>query len=290
MTTTVAGTDTKRATLEWAGAMALSGTIGVAVVESGAAAPAVAFARCLVGGLLLALWCAWKGWFRLSARDLRLAALGGVLLVANWVLLFASYSHSSVSVATVVYHTQPFLLLALAGVVLGERIRGRDLGHGAIAFAGVVLISLGGQGMDGQPVDLVGIALALGAAALYAGASLVAKQLSHVKPHLVAAVQCAVGTLVLAPALLITPLPPVGSGWLWLLVLGAVHTALMYVLMYSSIGVLPTATVALLSFLYPAVALIVDVAVYGHHVSLLESLGILAIVAGALAHKLPTRP
>ncbi|WP_246843034.1 DMT family transporter [Allokutzneria sp. NRRL B-24872] len=289
MTTTITAPNTKRATLEWAGAMALSGTIGVAVVESGAAAPAVAFARCLVGGLLLALWCAWKGWLSLSARDLHLAALGGVLLVANWVLLFASYSHSSVSVATVVYHTQPFLLLGLAGVVLGEKVRGRDLGHGAIAFAGVVLISLGGQGMNGKPVDVVGIALALGAAALYAGASLVAKQLSHVKPHLVAAVQCAVGALVLAPALLFTPLPAFGPGWWWLLVLGVVHTALMYVLMYRSIGVLQTATVALLSFLYPAVALVVDVVVYAHHVTLVEALGMLAVLVGALAHKLPSR-
>lgn len=269
--------------------MALSGTIGVVVLESGADAPAVAFARCAVGGLLLLVWCAARGWLRpdalttaLSRRDLGLAVLGGVLLVGNWVLLFASYSLSSISVSTVVYHTQPLLLVGLAALLLGERFTRGQLGRAGIAFAGVAMISLGARGSGGAGVRFEGIALALAAALLYAGASLVAKRLTHVRPHLLAAIQCTVGTVLLAPALAITPLPSTVDGLLWLALLGSVHTALMYVLMYSSIGRMPTAAVALLSYLYPVVAVLVDVLAYGHRVTLLEAAGMAAVLLAAV--------
>lgn len=286
-TTPDTGTD-RAALLRWSGAMALSGTIGATVVESGASAPVVAFARCLIGGLLLAAWCAARGWLRpgrlrITRRDLGLAVLGGVLLVGNWVLLFASYALSSISVATVVYHTQPLLLVGLAALLLGEKIVPSQAVRALIAFTGVVLISLGAQGIDGEPVRPAGIALALGAATLYAGASLIAKRLAHIRPHVLAAIQCGVGVLMLAPVLAVAALPPLGVGWLWLGLLGSVHTALMYVLMYSSIGRLPTGIVAVLSYLYPVVALAVDVLAYQHHVRPAEAVGILAVLGAALA-------
>ncbi len=275
-----------RPLLQWSAAMALSGTIGAVVLESGAAAPAVAFMRCLVGGLLLVVWAGSRGWlhtWRPTRRDLLLAVLGGVFLVGNWVLLFASYALSSISVSTVVYHTQPLILVGLAAAFLGERISKNHLVRAGIAFGGVALISLSAHGEDGKPVKLAGIGLALGAALLYAGASFVAKQLKHVRPHLLAAVQCAVGAVLLAPALLVTPLPTTTSGLLWLILLGTVHTALMYVLIYASIGKLPTTTVALLSYLYPVVAVLVDIAFYGHRPSWPEGLGMLAVLAAAVA-------
>lgn len=37
-----------------------------------------------------------------------MAVLGGVALVANWVLLFEAYSHASIAVATVTYHIARF--------------------------------------------------------------------------------------------------------------------------------------------------------------------------------------
>ncbi|WP_158894938.1 DMT family transporter [Amycolatopsis anabasis] len=277
-----------RALLKWSAAMALSGTIGAVVLESGAAAPAVAFARCFVGGLLLVLWCLARGWFRpwtLTRGDLGLAVLGGLFLVGNWVLLFASYALSSIAVSTVVYHTQPLLLVGLAALLLREKIGRGALARAGIAFAGVALISLSAQGVDGEPVRPEGIALALGAAVLYAGASLIGKRLDHVRPHLLAAIQCATGAVLLAPALLLTPLPSTPDGLLWLVLLGAVHTALLYVLIYGSIGKLPTGTVALLSYVYPVVAVLVDVLAYGHRIGWLEGLGMAAVLLAALAKR-----
>ncbi len=268
--------------------MALSGTIGAVVVESGADAPAAAFARCLIGGLLLVVWSSARGWLLptlrgLSMRDLTMIVLGGVLLVLNWVLLFTSYALSSISVGTVVYHAQPLLLVGLAAALLGERITRSHLLRAVIAFGGVAAISLGAEGSDGQPVRLSGIALALAAATLYAGATLIAKRLAHLRAHVVAAVQLTTGTVLLAPVLLFTPLPSDAAGLGWLLLLGTVHTAVMYVLMYSSVGRLPTGTVAVIAYLYPVVAVIVDSVAYGHRVTLVEGVGMLAILLAALA-------
>lgn len=284
-TSTEAGT--RGPLVRWTAAMAMSGTIGAVVMQSGASAPAAAFARCLVGGLVLAIWATARGWLRpstlgLTRLELGLILLGGVLLVVNWVLLFASYALSSISVSTVVYHTQPLLLVGLAALLFGEKITNGHLMRAFVAFGGVVAISLGARGVGGEPVLLSGVALALSAAMLYAGASLVAKRLSQVRPHVVAAIQLTVGAVLLAPALLFTPLPPV-HGLGWLLLLGTVHTAVMYVLMYSSIGRLPTGTVAVVSYLYPVVAVIVDVLAYGHRITPVEGAGMVAVLLAALS-------
>ncbi|MGW2939234.1 EamA family transporter, partial [Streptomyces sp. NPDC001156] len=53
---------------------------------------------------------------------LGLAVLGGVFIVFNWVLLFQAYENTSISVATVVYHTQPFYVVLLGALLFRERL------------------------------------------------------------------------------------------------------------------------------------------------------------------------
>jgi drug/metabolite transporter (DMT)-like permease len=73
-----------------------------------------------------------------------------------------------------------------------------------------------------------------------------------------------------------------GGGWGWLVGLGFIHTGLMYVLMYAAYAKLPTAKIAVLAFTYPAVAMGVDWAVYGHHIGLVQALGVPLIVLASL--------
>ena len=102
--------------LEMLAAMALSGTIGFFVVESGQSVWNVVFFRCLFGALSLFAYCWAKGLllpWRFTTRTLGLAVLSGVAIVLNWVLLFSSYEHASISIATAVYNTQPFFLILM---------------------------------------------------------------------------------------------------------------------------------------------------------------------------------
>ena len=103
-------------------AMALSGTIGLLVVESGLPPLWVVWLRCGFGGLGLAAWV-WGAhcWLRPTRGEWAWLAVGGLALVLNWVLLFAAYPRASISVATAVYNTQPFMLVGLGMLLFGER-------------------------------------------------------------------------------------------------------------------------------------------------------------------------
>ena len=69
--------------------------------------------------------------------------------------------------------------------------------------------------------------------------------------------------------------------WSILLTLGLVHTGGMYVLLYGAIQKLPTALTGALSFIYPIVAIGVDWVAFDHQLSVLQWLGVAAILLAA---------
>ncbi|HBN5892519.1 DMT family transporter [Serratia marcescens] len=264
-------------------AMTISGTVGWPVLVLGQPPATVVFWRCAFGALAMLATCAALGQLKQGAinrRQLSFAILGGIALVLNWTLLFAAYAHASIAVATVTYHVQPFMLVALGALLFGEKLTANRLGWLLLAFAGMVLIVTGRQNGGGDDY-LLGVALALGAALMYAIAAAIVKQLAALPPQLIVLIQLTVGALVMAPfAGLATP-PAAPIDWLLLATLGLVHTGLMSTLLYGAIQKIPTSLVGALSFIYPAVAIVVDWAAFGHRLSLLQLLGTLAILGAA---------
>ncbi len=283
---------TTRGVLEMGSAMSLLGSIGYFVLLSGLAPLDVVFWRCGFGLLTLALICTVLGlWRRPTAREFGLAVLGGVAIVLNWVLLFGAYSRASVAVATAVYNLQPFLLMGLGVVFFGERLSAARLAWVGLAFAGVLLIvqARPSAGYVGGNFSL-GVAMALAAAALWAVAAVVAKRLTGMAAPLIALIQVGVGLLMLAPFADFGHLPQTALGWMPLVVLGVVHTGLMYALMYAGVQRLPTALQGGLSFLYPVVAIAVDRVALGHALAPLQWLGAAAILVGAAGLVRASRP
>ncbi|MFI6339465.1 DMT family transporter [Streptomyces sp. NPDC050535] len=280
-------TQESKGTAQLTAAMVLSGTLGVFVVESGASPFNVVFFRVLFGALALGGYALARGYFQhhgLTPRKLGLIALGGVFIVFNWVLLFQSYENTSISVATVVYHTQPFYVVLLGALLFRERLTAAKVGWIGVAFAGLVLVS-GIRPADftgGDTAYLLGIGQALLAAVLYGLATLVTKRVTGVRPHLIALVQVLLGIPLLLPLADFGAMRGTGAGWGWLAGLGLIHTGLMYVLLYSAYARLPTAKIAVLAFTYPAVAMVADWAVYGHHIGVVQALGVPLIVLASL--------
>ncbi|ROL74252.1 EamA family transporter [Pseudomonas protegens] len=276
---------TRRGSLEMTAAMLISGTIGWFVLVSGQPVLDVVFWRCLFGAATLLLICGAFGFLRkniLTRRTLILAVLSGVAIVGNWVLLFGSYSRASIAIGTAVYNVQPFILVALGALFLGEKITPQKLFWLCLSFAGMLAIvsAHGAQGETGNDY-LLGIALALGAALLYAFAALLIKRLSGTPPHLIALIQVCTGVLLLAPWANLGAPPQQATAWASLLTLGIVHTGVMYVLLYGAIQKLPTALTGALSFIYPIAAIFVDWLAFGHRLGLLQWVGVGAILLAA---------
>ncbi|MGW6361316.1 DMT family transporter [Streptomyces sp. NPDC055092] len=278
----------KKGAIELTLAMVLSGTLGVFVIESGASPFNVVFFRCLFGTAALGLYCLVRGFFKnhgFTAKKLGLAALGGVFIVFNWAFLFESYEGTSISVATVVYHTQPFYVVLLGALLFRDKLTATKFGWLAVAFIGLILVagvSASELTGSGDSSYLAGLGYALLAAVFYAISTVITKRVTGVRPHLVALVQLVLGIFLLLPFTSLGEMKGMGGDWGWLVGLGLIHTCVMYVLMYSAYQKLPTAKIAVLAFVYPAMAMLMDWAVYGHSVSLLQALGIPLIVAASL--------
>ncbi|NZA27101.1 DMT family transporter [Luteimonas sp. SJ-92] len=273
-----------RGTIEMSVAMAILGTIGWFVVVSGRPPQDVVFWRCVFGAATLLVVCAARGLLRggLPWRTLGLAALGGAAIVANWLLLFAAFPRASISVATAVYNTQPFMLVALGALLFGERLTMAGVAWLGAAFVGVVLIvqARPDAGYVG-PGFVSGVLLALGAAFLYALAAIVAKKLDGTPPHLVALVQVGVGVVLLAPFADFSDLPAGARSWGALVALGVIHTGLMYILLYGAIQKLPTRLTGSLTFIYPVAAIAVDALAFGHRLQPAQLLGAAIILVAA---------
>lgn len=275
----------RRGSLEMIVAMLISGTIGWFVLVSGQPVLEVVFWRCVFGAGALLVICASLGLLKsgvISRGTVLLAIVSGVAIVGNWVLLFASYSRASIAIGTAVYNVQPFLLVGLAAVFLGEKITLAKLSWLGMAFVGMLaIVSAHGNGQSSGSDYLLGIALALGAALLYALAALIIKRLSGTPPHLIALIQVSTGIVLLAPWVKLGGLPAELPALASLLTLGIVHTGLMYVLLYSAIQRLPTALTGALSFIYPIAAILVDWFAFGHRLAPLQWLGVALILLAA---------
>lgn len=268
-------------------AMLISGSIGVFVLLSGQPVTDVVFWRCLVGALTLFILTRLSGNWRshLTLKVIVVAALGGVALVLNWLLLFAAYSRLSIGLATLVYNTQPLMLVLMSMLFLGESVTRAKWYWLLAAFGGMALV-LSGQ-LTGSHHDgwLLGIAMALGAAFFYALTALITRRLKGVPPQQIALVQVSVGVLMLLPVAHFS-FSPTPFQWSILVLLGVLHTGVMYQLLYGAIQKLPTPVTGSLSFIYPLVAIAADQWVFGHTLSLHQMAGGALILLAAAGNNL----
>lgn len=267
-------------------AMIISGSIGAFVLLSGLPVTDVVFWRCLIGALTLLVFIVLsrQPFSRLTRFTLALAVIGGAALVVNWLLLFAAYSRISIGMATVVYNTQPFMLVMM-GMVLGERVSAVKWGWLLLAFGGVVILLSSELTPAHEEGLTTGVLLALGAAFSYALTAIIARKLHPLPAQHIAFIQVLVGVVMLLP-LVHAPELTASFPWRYLLILGIVHTGIMYQLLYSAIQKLPTPVTGSLSFIYPLVAMVVDYLVFHHALSAVQLLGGMLILFAAAGNNL----
>ncbi|MFT4021159.1 MAG: DMT family transporter [Acinetobacter sp.] len=288
-------TEKQIGTIQLTVAILLSGTIGYFVIESGQSPINVVLIRCIIGSICLIAYCLYAKLFNtayLTSKNLGLMIVVGLSIVLNWIALFSAYQYASIGVTTTIYHVAPFIVFFVGAFLFKEGIRRSRLIWLLIAFVGVIFIGdPESQNIAVGRTYILGCGLALIAATLYAMATLASKFINNVPPHIIALSQMLIGVVVLSPFAEFKQF--FGTTlWQWncLFILGIVHSAFMYILIYASYKKLQTATIAILSYIYPVVAVIVDYLAFGHVFSTLQIIGGILILTAGLCGTLHLNP
>lgn len=260
----------------------LLGTVGLFVDKSGQPPLADVFYRCLVGFAALLAYAAAAGRLdelRLDRAALRVALSSGTLMVINWTLFFAALQRTSIAVATLVFHVQPLWVMAWGMLVLGEPRSARRVLAALLALVGLGLAV--GPSILARPGDgyLLGIGFALLASLCYSAVTLIARAQRRMSGFALASWQCGIGACVLAWWPSVHGVPHEPAAWLWMAGLGLLPTASAYVLLYSGMRVLQAGQIAVLQFVYPITAILVDRIAFGHRLDALQWLGVAAMGA-----------
>lgn len=262
----------------------LLGTLGVFVEEAGASPLTAVWFRCTFGLLAMLAWGAATGRLgelRLRGRLLAAAAIAGMLVVFNWATFFAAIQFTSIGVATVVVHVQPVWVLLIGAWWWREKVSPRQAVAVGVALLGLALASGVVDGLlDGGAAAIdrrqwIGLLLCLAGSLSYAVVTLLAKAAQRAGSYAFTTWQCGVGAVLLAWWPWLNGWPPMGPAWSWLIGLGVLHTGLAYVLLYAGMARLPTARIAVLQFVYPGAAVLVDLLVYGRALSFPQTIGVL---------------
>lgn len=264
----------------------LLGTVGVFVEEARQHPLVTVLFRCAFGALALLAWglaTGRMGELRVRGRSWPVVVATGVLMVMNWALFFAAIPRTSIGVATIVFHIQPVWIMLFGTLVLREAVAPRQVAAMLAALLGLVLTTglLGGDAAAWGPDHVSGLLMCLAGSLCYAAVTILAKTEKVVTPFALAWWQCAVGTVLLLWVPLVHGWPQAPSSWVWLAGLGVLHTGLAYAILFAGMARLTLGRIAVLQYVYPLTAIVLDWAVYGRALGAVQLAGV-GLMAGAL--------
>ena len=269
--------------------MCIFSTIGIVRKYIPLPSSIVALARAVIGAVFLLIVIAFrKQPIRIPAgkKNPVLLLLSGFALGMNWILLFESYSHTSVATATLCYYLAPILVILASPLVLGEKLTVRKGMCAAAALIGMVLVSGVTDGSSGGLRDWKGILFGLGAAVLYASVVLLNRKIGPMDAFDKTFSQLTIAAVLLLPYVFLTEdmsaLQISPAGWILLAVAGIVHTGIAYSLYFKSISHLPAQTSALLSYIDPILAVLLSVLVLRESMSIAAGMGAAMILGAAI--------
>lgn len=271
----------------------LIGTVGAAVVASGLDAITIVFWRSVIGALFLAIWCFGRKILpdsSLTYRSVWIGVIAGVSLVLSWAAFFEGILRTSISTATILFHTQPFWIVLIGAVVWKERISIAQIVWLCVAFVGVALAS--NLSLSANDIDerwLTGVLILLGGALVYAITAVAGKELKDQRGEVTTLIQTIAGTMIFAPFVNFDQHIALPS-WGLLLMIGVLQTGVAWVLVYSALPKVTTPMIAVLSFSNPLTAIFTDWFFYDRLIGPTQTLGMGLIVLGTLGIKLGWQP
>lgn len=282
-----------KAKIELTSAFLIWGSIGVFVKMIPLNSGVVAFDRSLVGMLFLLLVKLFLGRkidFEAMKSSFWLLGLNGALLGINWILLFESYNYTSVATSTICYNLGPMIVVMLSPIVFRERLTVVKVLCVLSALFGVACVSgVFSQSGIGEK-GLLGVALGLAAAVVYAMTVILNKRLDKVEPLDKAITQFAFSTVTMfiyclfvtkASELQFT-VPTV----VLLIIVGVVHTGVAYTIYFKSLPNVTSQNVAVFAYIDPVVAVVLSALVLKESLNAFTVLGAALVIASAIISEL----
>lgn len=268
--------------------MTVFGTIGLFVRNIPLPSGEIALYRAILAAILIGFFLIitkQKIPFEKIKKEIPLLVLSGVAMGFNWILLFEAYEYTTVSVATLSYYFAPVIVTVACPILFKEKMTVKQWICFVMSTLGIVLITGIGDLSQGSS-HIKGILFGLGAASLYATVILLNKFIKNVDGIHRTFLQFLAAIGVLIPYVLLTDginLKTLsGKGWIFLLIIGLVHTGITYCLYFSSLKELPGQKAAILSYIDPLVAVLISVVVLNEKMTPMQVIGGLLILGFTL--------
>ncbi len=201
-----------------------------------------------------------RRFFHIKRRDLRTMMLMGCMMALSQACYVAAIASAGVSVSTLIaICAAPVIIVLLSALFTRERLTPMTLIALLAALGGTALLVTTGSHADGGTVSLAGVLFAFLSACGYAGFIFCGRLLtSSYHPLQISSVSFGTGALLLLVCASSTKLVIVypGGGWLMLLYLGCVPTALGYGLFQVGIRSLSATVASIVTMCEPLTAAI----------------------------------
>lgn len=202
--------------------------------------------------------------------------LSGIALGGNWIFLYQSYDHTTLTNATLGYYFAPVFVMILSPFVLKEQLSVKKMVCIGVAIIGMLLIVGNGISASGTD-DLLGIFFGLAAAAFYAALMLLNKFIHHMGRLEITIIQLGLTALLLLPYVFFTEgfgiFGVSGSSVPFIIILGIVNTGIGFWLFFSGMQKLKGQSIAMLSYVDPFVAILISAMILQEQMSIVQMLG-----------------
>lgn len=215
--------------------------------------------------------------------------LMGITGVSGYYVFFNySLMYTSASSGALIQGFIP-ICIALSGVFfLKERLSGVQITGICLSFIGVVLVGLIGADDQGEKSSLTGNLLMMVAALCWTAYTLVSRKLKHLNPIIITFWSGCIGTAILLPLAIYEfsqwnePVQIGLKGWLALIYLGAISSALCYLMYNKALEKLPAALVGNFLNLDILIGVLIAVLFLQEQVSIVQVAGGLFILSGLI--------
>lgn len=245
----------------------------------------IVFTRSLIGSLCLILIFLFtkqklQGWK--NRRHLLFIVISGVAMGTSWMFLFEAYVQIGVSLATLIYYSGPILVMILSPLLFREKFAKTTL-------IGFFVVIIGMLCVNGEALLLGnaswGMAFGVLSAVMYAFMVIYNKKAVSITGLENPMWQLMISFITVALFLAFKQgfsMFKIDGNLIPILILGIVNTGLGCYFYFSSIGVMPVQTVAILGYLEPLSALLFSAVLLGETMSWAQMVGAVLILGGAL--------